>query len=729
MRADVVETPGDDLDACLTFLCRHFDLPIAETTLRARMSGLRRDRLDVEGFGELARKAGLAAALGRQSIEGLKPYHLPVVALGEDGRARVLVRRSADGSFAAYDPAFGDELVSLAADELKAGHSGYCLAVRPEDRGAVRRTAGNRGHWFWSPLAANRWTYAQVVLAAALTNLLGLTVSVFIMVVYDRVLPNNAIESLIALTGGVLLALGFDFLLKMVRAGFIDGAGQRADLAMGGRIFDHLLDMQLRSRRGSVGAFAGTLREFETLRDFFASASLVAIVDLPFIALFLYVIYLIGGPLVLVPAIAVPAILLLGICLQPFLARCANAAFEESQTKQGVLVETISGLETIKTSGAAPLMRRRWEDSIRHQSGIGARSRWLGQLAINATASAQQMTQVGIVVVGTFLVGSGQTSMGALIACVILAGRALGPLGQLAHTMTRISQARASYRSLDTLMREETERRSDRRYVSRPHLAGRIAFRDVTFTYPGQSLPALHNVSFVIEPGEKVAILGRIGSGKSTAMRLLLGLYEPDSGAVMVDDTDIRQLEPADLRANVAAVLQDVWLFTGTVRENIAIGRPRASDEELIRAAKLAGVHDFVGRHPMGYDMQLKERGEGLSGGQRQSIALARALIADPPMLIMDEPTSAMDHQSEQQVLDRLKRWGHERTLLIVTHRTSLLELADRVLVFEDGRLTADRPKTDAKPAPKPHPVFVKRARDARPSRRDRAVSVQGGGS
>jgi ATP-binding cassette subfamily C protein LapB len=537
------------------------------------------------------------------------------------------------------------------------------------------------------------------MLAAVLTNFLSITVSIFTMVVYDRILPNEAIDSLIALTIGVVIAISFDFFIKMLRAGFIDMAGMKADLVMGGRVFDHLLDMQMKSRKGSAGEFANTLREFESLRDFFTSASLVALVDLPFVVLFIFVIYMIGGPLAIIPAIAVPLILILGLIIQPFLARYAEQAFEEGQAKQGVLVETITGLETIKTSNIGPLMRKRWEDSIHFQSTIGAKNRRIAQLAINATAYTQQATQVGIIFMGVFLISSGDVSMGSLIACVILVGRALSPLGQLAQTMTRINQARTSYRNLNNLMNQQTEHRTDRRYISRPILGGSMEFQNVSFAYPGQTTNALNNVSFKIEPGERVAILGRIGSGKSTALRLLLGLYEPSEGSVLVDHTDIRQINPADLRANIAAVLQDVWLFRGSVRQNIAIGARRPTDEDVLKAAELSGVHEFISQNSMGYDLVLSERGEGLSGGQRQTIALARAFIAESPILIMDEPTSMMDHISEQALIQRLQQDAGDTTLILITHRTSLLELVDRVIVFDKGRIVADGPKSILNPS------------------------------
>lgn len=538
------------------------------------------------------------------------------------------------------------------------------------------------------------WAYTQVILAAMLANFLSLSTSLFIMVVYDRVLPNEAIESLIALTIGVGIALLFDFLIKSLRAGFIDRAGQRADMVMGRRIFDQILDLQLRARKGSTGAMASTLREFETLRDFFTSATLVAVVDLPFIILFIGVIYMIGGPLAIVPAIAVPFVLIVGIAVQPVLSRLAEKSFADGQSKQGVLVETLSGLETIKASGAQRRMRARWEEAIARQSDHGLKSRAVTQFAINATAFAQQGAQVMIVFYGVFLITAGEVSMGALIAAVILTGRTLAPLAQLAQTLTRFNQARTSYRSLDALMRSDSERPEGKGWIARPRLEGEIRFDDVSFAYPDQNVDALRNISFTIKPGEKVAVLGRIGSGKSTVARLMLGLYEPRAGSVLVDGIDIRQIDPGDLRRNMGSVLQDVWLFSGTVRENIAIGAPRPRDHDILEAARIAGVEDFVKRHPSGYDMMLAERGEGLSGGQKQAITLARALVGRPPMMLMDEPTSSMDVQNEAAVIQRLKEEMADRTLVIVTHRTSLLELVDRVIVIDQGSVVADGPKS-----------------------------------
>jgi len=682
------------LEACLLHAAVVLDRPMTLAALQAVQTGSE-DSLSIRDAIVAAERAGIQAGFGRRKLKDFDKTLVPTILILEEGRAVVLEEVLSADEFAIHDPAFGEGTGRISREKLEQVYSGYALLLRAEHREeiALNRT-GRQGHWFWSALSENRWAYTQVILAAMLANFLSLSTSLFIMVVYDRVLPNEAIESLIALTIGVGIALIFDFLIKSLRAGFIDRAGQRADMVMGRRIFDQILDMQLRSRKGSTGAMASTLREFETLRDFFTSATLVAVVDLPFIVLFIGVIYLIGGPLAIVPAIAVPFVLIVGIAVQPILARLAEKSFADGQSKQGVLVETLSGLETIKASGAQRRMRARWEEAIARQSDHGLKSRAVTQFAINSTAFAQQAAQVMIVFYGVFLITAGEVSMGALIAAVILTGRTLAPLAQLAQTLTRFNQARTSYRSLDSLMHTESERPEGQGWIARPRLNGEIRFEDVSFAYPDQNVDALRNVSFTIRPGEKVAILGRIGSGKSTVARLMLGLYQPRSGSVLVDGIDIRQIDPGDLRRNMGSVLQDVWLFSGTVRENISIGAARPRDRDVLDAAHIAGVEDFVKRHPAGYDMMLAERGEGLSGGQKQAITLARALVGRPPMMLMDEPTSSMDVQNEAAVIKRLKKEMADRTLVIVTHRTSLLELVDRVIVIDRGTVALDGPKS-----------------------------------
>lgn len=555
---------------------------------------------------------------------------------------------------------------------------------------SIFRDIASTKHWLMGPLLGNSRVYGQTILAAFFVNLLGLISSFFIMTVYDRVIPNNAMESLIALTIGVLFAHLFDFVLKSLRGYFIDVAGQRLDAVVGAKVFDNLMAMRLDARKGGVGATAGLVKEFESLRDFFSSATLTAVVDLPFIFVFIAAIAAIGGPIALVPLIGVFAALIIALITQPLILRNTKDAMKEGHAKHSVLIETLSGLETVKSVAAGDLMRRRWKDGVLKQARIATVGRFINQLAVNFSGFAQQGAQVGVVVVGVLMVGAHSLSMGGLIACVILTGRAMAPLAQVAGLLGRLAGAMSSYKALDELMAARSEVDPSRNYLKRNSLAGRIEFRDVSFSYPGQKSKALDKVSFTIEEGERVAVLGRNGSGKSTIIRLALGVYEPTEGQVLIDDTDLRQINPTDLRAHIGAVLQDVCLFTGSIKENIALGLEKISDDDILEAAKISGVHDFVGATEAGYDQRLGERGEGLSGGQRQAIALARALATKPAVLLLDEPTSALDSQAEAEMIARLRRATAARTLLLVTHRMSMLKLVDRIIVLDRGQIVLD---------------------------------------
>jgi ATP-binding cassette subfamily C protein LapB len=550
-------------------------------------------------------------------------------------------------------------------------------------------------HWLYGPLTRNSKVYAQTIMAAAAINFLGLFSSFFIMTVYDRVLPNQAIESLIALTIGVVLAHLFDFLLKSLRGYFVDIAGQRLDAVVGAKVFDNLMSMRLDARKGGVGATASLIREFDNLKDFFSSATLVALVDLPFIFIFIAVIGFIAGPIAFIPLIAVGLAALVGLVMQPIILKHTKQMLSDGQAKHSVLIETLAGLETVKSVAATDMMRKRWSEGTIKQARASTVGRFLNQFAVNFASFCQQGSQVAIVVAGVLAVGAGNLSMGGLIACVILSGRAMAPVSQVAGLMGRISGARASFKELNELMSAQSEIDPTREYLSRGRLTGKLEFRNVSFFYPGQKTRALDDVSFSIEPGEKVAILGRNGSGKSTIVRLATGVYEPVEGSVMVDDTDLRQIRPQDLRANIGAVLQDVCLFSGSIKENITLGLEHVSDADILLASKISGVHDFVGATEAGYDMRLAERGEGLSGGQRQSIALARALAPQPGLLLLDEPSSALDNHAEAQMIARLRRAVEGRTLLVVTHRMSMLKLVDRIIIIDKGAVVADGPRDE----------------------------------
>ena len=636
------------------------------------------------------RHVGFEATYGEMKLKKLRRTQCPAIGFLKNGQAVVIHAVDDNGIVHWRQFREEDQYVEreLSRKTLDTHLKPYLILARPIH--AASKTK-DKNDWFWGSLLQGKWLYGQVIVAAAVTNFLGLSTSLFIMVVYDRIVPNEAIESLIALTIGVLIALGFDFIIKSLRAQFVDRAGKRADARMSRLIFDRLLNMRLDNSRQKSGAMASIVREFDTLREFFTSATLVAVVDLPFIFLFVWVISLIAGPLALVPLIAVPVVIMSGLVIQPFLARIAKNSMDSNMSKQSVLVETLNGLETVQATGSGRLMRHRFEEAANAQSDLGLKNRMLSNFAINSAASVQQLAQVATIFFGVFLIQDGTITMGAMIAAVILGGRTLAPLSQLASAMTRANGARQAYRSLSALMNDDgDQQRHTRSRLSRPHLVGNVELKNVSYTFPGASGPIIRNLSFKILAGQKLVILGRMGSGKTTLSRLIAGLIEPSEGSVLLDGVDIRQIDKSDIRRNVGVMLQDTWLFSGTVKENLQMGFYEYDDAYVLDIAKISGVDDFVAGHPQGYDMELRERGEGLSGGQRQSINLARALLHDPNLLVLDEPTSSMDTATEKTVIERLRAWTGERTLVMVTHRNTLLDLADRVLVMDQGAVIAD---------------------------------------
>lgn len=685
----------DPLLSCLAALTRLLGRPTSPQALTAGLP-LSEGKLTPELFARAAERAGLSARLLRRPLASIDDLVLPCVLLLRDRRAVVMVRRDGAGGVEIVLPESGDGTTVIAEKELDERYTGYAFFARPA-LGFLQRDrellAERSGHWFWSVILRQWPVYAEVVLAAALINCFAVATSLFAMNVYDRVVPNNAIETLWVLSLGIFIVLIFDFLLKMLRGYFVDAAGKVADIKLASRIFEHVMNMRMASRPRSAGAFASNLREFETLRDFFTSATLASLVDLPFLALFVAIIWMIGGVVAVVPLLGIPLVIGAGLLVQIPLDRAVRRTFKEASQKHGVLVEAINGLETIKAVGAEGRMQRAWENFVMATAESANQSRLLSALTVHFAGLVSNLVYVGVIIVGVYEIAAGRLTMGGLIACSILAGRAMAPLGQVAAVLTRYHQAKTALDTLNGIMRLPSERPVERVFVHRPLLKGAIEFKNVTFTYPGQKLAALNDISFRVAPGERVGLIGRVGSGKSTVEKLILGLYEPDTGSVLIDGTDIRQIDPADLRRNIGCVPQDVVLFQGSIRENITLGAPFVDDAAVLRAARIAGVEDFVSRHPLGYDLNVGERGEALSGGQRQSIAIARALLLDPPILVFDEPTSAMDNGAESRFMQRIARELPGKTLLLVTHRASLLALVERLIVMDNGRIVADGPK------------------------------------
>ena len=688
---------GDPLLDCLALLARLHTHPISADALQAGLP-LAGNRITPQLFVRAAERAGMAARVIERRLDRIPRLVLPAVLVLDKGRdACILASIENDGSYEIIVPAGEEGLRSrISAAELEKSYSGVAILVHParhlDDR-AGDVDAVLRHSWFWGTLYQHRKDYAQVLLASVMINFFVLVSPLFVMNVYDRVVPNNAIETLWVLAAGALTVFGFDFLFRMLRAYFVDGVGKKVDVVVSNRIFEHIIGIQLAVRPQSAGSFANNVREFETLRDFFTSATLMTVVDLPFSILFLVVISWLAGPLVLVPLIAIPLVVIVGVALQFPLTRLINANFKVSAQKHGVLVEAIDGLETVKGTSAEGVLQGKWEHAVGVVAATGQRAQLLSATGVNFTMFVQQIVTIVLVVVGVYLIADNQLTLGGLVAATILSGRALAPLGQIAGLLTRFQHARVAYKSLSDLMAMPLDRPAGKAFLRRLQLDGNIEFAKVTFKYPHQPVPALDGCTFRINRGERVAILGRVGSGKSTVARLIVNLYQPEAGTVLVDGVDVGQIDPADLRRHIGYVPQDVKLFYGTVRDNMVMGNRRASDDAFLRAARLSGVDRIVGRHPAGFDLPVGEQGRALSGGQRQAVAIARALLADPEVMVMDEPTSHMDFATEAQFVQVLSEYLKGKTLVLITHKPSLLALVERIIVLDGGRVVADGPK------------------------------------
>ena len=688
---------SDPLAECLAIAARLYGEAVSPNALTAGLP-LEDGRLTPALASRAAERAGLSAQLVDAPLSDLRPENGPAVLLLKEGGASVLVRRDGDRA-EVISPAVSDAAREVALSELAADYSGQALLIRRAQRfsaGTASERIADKHHWFWGTLRAEVPTYAEVAVATVLINLFALASPLFFMNVYDRVVPNNAIETLWVLTIAIALVLLFDLTLKILRGYFIDVVGRRADLALSSALFARVMDLRLDQPRQSPGTLANNLREFESLREFFTSATLASIIDLPFVLLFMAVVFWIGGiPMILPILIALPVVIGLGLALQPALRDHIRRSFAATEAKYSVVIETVAAIEHVKHLNAASQLQRKWEGLVDFVARESLTSRLLSSFALNFTGWVQAMTGVVVLIVGAYLAADGKLTMGALIACTIIAGRAVGPLTQLASLLTRYHSSATALNALNRIMEAPVEREPGRTFVMRPRLDGRIDFRAVTFRYPGQQVDALREVSFSIPPGTRVGIIGRMGSGKSTIAKLLIGLYHPQSGNVLIDGIDTRQIDPTDLRRNVGYTPQNIVLFSGTMRHNLTMGAPQADDVAMLRAVQLVGLDEHVSRHPLGYDMPVGERGDALSGGQKQAVALARALLSDPPVLLLDEPTSSMDTATEEQFKARLARTLEGRTLLVVTHRESMLSLVDHLIVIDGGRVVAVGPKAD----------------------------------
>ncbi|EIM13323.1 type I secretion system permease/ATPase [Pseudomonas chlororaphis] len=699
-------TVDDTLLQCVSWICNHYDLGKSTEALVAGLprAGMLSPSLALSAL----ENAGLTGGLVKRHVRALPAQVMPMILLRQGQAACILLSRreekDAEGKsqllYAVILPEVSSEAVQLSQSEMDEQYAGYAILVKPRaktDNRAGEALPQPKGHWLFSTLWRYRRYYRSAAIAAVLANFLALASIFFTMNVYDRVVPNQAFVTLWSLGIGVVVAMVFEALIRFVRAHLLDVAAKKADLVLGSMLFRQALSVRMEHKPASSGSFANQLREFESVRDFSTSATLAAISDLPFVLLFVGVIFAIGGPLGWVTLLVLPLILLISILIQWPLARTMQENLRESSLKQGVLVESIEGLETLKATGGQVHMQRRWQHFSALQASTSMKSRRLSSAATGSVAFLQQLQTVVLVIIGVYLIDAGDLTMGALIGTVMLASRATAPLGQVIGLAVRFQQAKAALASLNKLMELPVDRNLEQDYLPNPNLNGQLTLKAVGFAYPApptQPNPqVLSDINLSIAPGERVAILGRIGSGKSTLLRLMSRLYAPTGGQMFSDGLDVNQIDPADWRKVVGYVAQEARLFYGSLRENVMIGRPEASAEELLRVLRLTGLDQIAAAHPRGINLPIGEMGEGISGGQRQLVSLARTLLARPKLLLMDEPTSAMDSQTEALFLEHLKRATEGQTLVVVTHRPSLLSLVDRIIVVDGGKVVADGPK------------------------------------
>ena len=687
---------GGALAFCLERVCLIRGVPASLDRLLCGLP-LDDDLLVPSCFERAATNVGMASRIVRGRIEELDPLFSPfVLVLSGNGACVLLSFDRASDTALILTPEHGDSELSVKLSELTASYAGYAFCLKPLfrfDERAPSYTSERGKHWFWDAIAENRPIYRDVIAASAISNIFALALPLFTMNIYNRIIPNRALDSLWTTVIGVLIMLCGDFLLHTARGKLVDSAAARTNERLSALLMEQILALKAKDRPPSVGSFANIIQGFESVRNFISSATLFAYVDLPFALFFLIVIGIISWKLALPLVIGALLILLHAALIQGAMRDLSETTNRASALKNATLVESLVGMETIKSQGAEPHVQKRWERSVSFLEQTNTRLRLLSSSVMNGTQWVSQTVTVVTMLVGVYLIIDGALNMGALIAVSMLSSRCIAPIGRAAGLMMQYHSAARSLSALDEIMKKTTERPDEADFLSRGEFAGDVELRGVSFIYPGQERRALSGVSFRISRGERVALIGRVGSGKSTVGKLLLGLYEPQEGMVLADGVDIRQIHPGELRRNIASVPQDTTLFFGSLKENITFGNPPRSDADILAAAAAGGVDRFANLHPKGFDMQVGERGEYLSSGQRQAVAVSRALLKGAPILLLDEPTASMDSTSEELVRLNLAAAAEGRTLILVTHRTALLSLVDRIIVLDEGRVAADGPK------------------------------------
>ncbi len=697
----------DPLLECLIILARRYQRPVSRDAL---VSGLPvkpgevvPELFSIESskglFSRVAKRAGFATRLIQRDLNQFSDLLLPCILVLKDRDACVLDSIDTEaGEATVILPDLSDGQVVLSLEELGELYLGFAFLVKPElERKARQQRMVNvgAGHWFWGTLRRSRQIYMSVIIGSVLVNVFALVTPLFTMNVYDRVVPNQALETLWVLAIGVGTVYVLDALMRFLRNYLLEIAGKKSDVIMSSILFEQVMNLRMDRWPESIGSFTSKLNQFESIRSFFTATTMVTLVDLPFSLIFLAVIAYVGDALVAIPLITIALLLLYSLILVRPLRRNIESVFAASALKNSMLVESLSNIETIKTLGASRYAQWAWEEASGEIARRSVRTRMLSGSISVVTNFLVQANMIGIVILGVYEIVELNLSLGALIATVILASRAIAPMAQVAGLVTNYQQTKSAFAQLDELMREAVERPEGENYVRRPTFDGSIEYRGVSFTYPGAETPSLNGFSMKIDAGERVGIIGKVGSGKTTLSKLLLRLYDPQSGSITIDGIDVKQIDPADLRRSVGYLSQEIEMVRGTIRENITFKDPSVDDSRIIAAAKVAGVDLFVNRMSRGFDSPVGEKGAKLSGGQRQCVALARTVLLGEPILVLDEPTNSMDNSTESEVRRRLFDYTRDKTLVLITHKAPMLELVDRLVVVEEGRVTMDGPKAE----------------------------------
>jgi len=687
----------DSLLEGLVFLSSYYQRSMSKEALISGLPMYNRS-MNIKDFIDASKRIGLISKVVERKLNGISKLAMPVILMLKKNRACILLGIDFKKKNAkVIIPGLSDGEINMSLEQLEDEFLGQVIIIKPEhtfeNKISKEIKLGDPRDWFWGAIKKNIPIYRKVIIAAIFINLFVLAIPLFMKNVFDRVLPNNAIETLWAMSIGIFFILVFDLIFSLFRAYYLGKAGKSADLIMSNKIFSHLLNIRLDDKPASTGQFVSRLQSFNAVREFLTSATISTLVDIPFALLFLAVIFYFAGALAWVSVATVVIVVAISFFMQKKIKKTVEKSAKEEQLKQTTLNEAVAGLEIIKSVRAQNRMRTHWDDALNQTLFYGEKSQFLSQTATQLTGMITKASSIAVIIMGVYLSLEGDLTMGGIIVAMMLNSRVIGPINQIVGMIIKYDQMILSFKNIEEIMDMAVER-ENKSYLSRPNLRGDIEFKDVSFAYKGQNIDILKNINLTIKQGEKVAILGKIGSGKSTIAKLIMNLYSPKSGSILIDKTDIRQIDPVDLRKSIGCVPQEPFLFMGSVKDNIVIGEQFATDVEVLEASKAAGVHDFIGKHEAGYDLLVGERGEGLSGGERQAITLARAILTKPNIMILDEPTNSMDRQTEHAFLKNMKSLLGDETLIVITHKMTTLSLVDRIIVLDNGGIVTDGPKS-----------------------------------